>query len=106
MLPTDHQLTIKKMARVPPGGALPLEKKIGKGKEMLPTDHQFKKKNGESSPWGGPPPEKRIWQRRGNASGRPPIQFIKKWREFPLGGPAPWKKNLAKERKCFRQTTN
>ena len=30
----------------------------------------------------------------------------KNWREFPLGGPSPWKKNLAKEGKCFRQTTN
>ena len=29
----------------------------------------------------------------------------KKWREFPLGGPAPWKNNLAKEGECFRQTT-
>ena len=56
MLPTDHQLTIKKMARVPPGGALPLEKKIGKGKEMLPTDHQFKKKKWREFPLGGPSP--------------------------------------------------
>ena len=57
MLPADHQF-----ARVPPGGARPLEKEFGKGGEMLPADHQLNslKKNGESSPWGGPPPGKKI----------------------------------------------
>ena len=75
MLPADHQLNSlkKKNGESSPGGARPLEKEFGKGREMLPTDHQL---------------------------------TLKKMARVPPGGALPLEKKLAKEGKCFRQTTN
>ena len=91
MLPTDHQLTKKKLARVPPGGALPLEKNLAKEGKCFRQTTNGLNKNGESFPWGGPPPGKKYWQRRAHASGRPPIEF-KKMARVPPGGARPLEK--------------